>query len=148
MRETEFDPWGGRIRSRRERLPTSVFWPGEFHGLYSPWGRKESDTTERLSLSSTLINKPLEIEQTTPSRNASSTANALSQDARNCLSPFFPALSKDGSGDFLSNLTFPITTVAQPLPVPDCSYCPVVSATGTRRLFWASFLCGLLKAFD
>ena len=36
-------PW------RRERLPTPVFWPGEFQGLYSPWGRKESDTTERLS---------------------------------------------------------------------------------------------------
>ena len=36
---------------RRERLPTPVFWPGEFHGLYSPWGRKESDRTERLSLS-------------------------------------------------------------------------------------------------
>ena len=31
-------------------MPTSVFWPGEFHGLYSPWGGKESDTTERLSL--------------------------------------------------------------------------------------------------
>jgi len=29
---------------------TPVFWPGEFHGLYSPWGHKESDTTERLSL--------------------------------------------------------------------------------------------------
>ena len=29
----------------RERLPTSVFWPGEFHGLYSPWGWKEFDTT-------------------------------------------------------------------------------------------------------
>ena len=28
---------------------TPVLWPGEFHGLYSPWGRKESDTTERLS---------------------------------------------------------------------------------------------------
>ena len=27
---------------------TPVFWPGEFHGLYSPWGRKESDTTEQL----------------------------------------------------------------------------------------------------
>ena len=27
-----------------------VFWPGEFHGLYSPWGRKEVDTTEQLSL--------------------------------------------------------------------------------------------------
>ena len=35
---------------RRERLPTPVFWPGEFHGLYSPWGHKESDTTEQLSL--------------------------------------------------------------------------------------------------
>ena len=35
----------------KERLPTQVFWPGESHGLYSPWGRKESDTTERLSLS-------------------------------------------------------------------------------------------------
>ena len=23
-------------------LPTPVFWPGEFHGLYSPWGCKES----------------------------------------------------------------------------------------------------------
>ena len=31
-----------------------LFLPGEFHGQrslvgYSPWGRKESDTTERLS---------------------------------------------------------------------------------------------------
>ena len=23
-----------------------LFWPGEFHGLYSPWGCKELDTTE------------------------------------------------------------------------------------------------------
>ena len=28
-----------------------VFWPGEFHGLYSPQGGKESDKTEQLSLS-------------------------------------------------------------------------------------------------
>ena len=27
------------------------FWPREFHGLYSPWGCKELDTTEQLSLS-------------------------------------------------------------------------------------------------
>ena len=39
-----------KIPWRRERLPTPVFWSGEFHGLYSPWGRKESDTTEGLSL--------------------------------------------------------------------------------------------------
>ena len=45
------DPgWMGKIPWRRERLPTPVFWPGEFHGLYSPRGRKESDPTERLSL--------------------------------------------------------------------------------------------------
>ena len=38
-------PW------RMERLPTPIFWPGEFHGLSSPWGCKELDTTEWLSLS-------------------------------------------------------------------------------------------------
>ena len=43
-------PGLGRSPSRRERLPTPVFWPGEFNELYSPWGCKESDTTERLSL--------------------------------------------------------------------------------------------------
>ena len=46
---SRFDPWVGMIPWRRERLPTPVFWPGEFHGLYSPWGHKELDTTERLS---------------------------------------------------------------------------------------------------
>ena len=35
----------------KERKPTPVFWPGEFHGLYSPWGCKELGTSERLSLS-------------------------------------------------------------------------------------------------
>ena len=29
----------------------SVFWLGEFHGLYSLWGCKESDTIEWLSCS-------------------------------------------------------------------------------------------------
>ena len=49
-----FDPWVGKVPWRRERLPTPVFWPGEFHGLYSPWGPKESDMTERLSLHSVM----------------------------------------------------------------------------------------------
>ena len=35
----------------RKQLPTPVFWPGEFHGLYSLWVHKQSNTTERLSLS-------------------------------------------------------------------------------------------------
>ena len=45
-----FNPWVGNIPWRRETVSTPVFWPGESHGL-SPWGRKESDTTERLSVS-------------------------------------------------------------------------------------------------
>ena len=28
--------------------PTPIFWSGEFHGLYSSWGHKESEITERL----------------------------------------------------------------------------------------------------
>ena len=50
MRETWVQSLGLR-RSPREGngYPTPVFWPGEFHGLYSPWGRRESDTAERLS---------------------------------------------------------------------------------------------------
>ena len=51
----EFNPWVGMIPWRRERLPTPIFWPGEFHGLYSPWGCKESDMTEQLSLYFTLF---------------------------------------------------------------------------------------------
>ena len=38
-----FNCWVEKIPWRRERLPTPVLWPGEFHGLYSPWGHKESD---------------------------------------------------------------------------------------------------------
>ena len=39
-----------------EWLPISVFLPGEFHGQnslvgYSPWGCKEMDLTEQLTLS-------------------------------------------------------------------------------------------------
>ena len=45
-----FNPWIGKIPWRRERLPTPVFWLGEFLGLYSSWSHKESDTTERLLL--------------------------------------------------------------------------------------------------
>ena len=46
---------GGKIPWRRERLSSSVFWPGEFHALHSPWGCKELDMTEWLSLHFTWI---------------------------------------------------------------------------------------------
>ena len=52
-----FHPWAGKTLQRREWLPTSIFLPTEFHGQrspagYIPWGRKESDISERLTLSS------------------------------------------------------------------------------------------------
>ena len=45
-----FDPWVRNIPWRAWQ-PTPVFLPGESHGQrslvdYSPWGRRESDTTE------------------------------------------------------------------------------------------------------
>ena len=48
-----FHPWVGKIPWRRERLPTPVFWPREFYGLYRAC--KESDTTEPLSPFNSII---------------------------------------------------------------------------------------------
>ena len=50
MGETWFDPWVGKIPWRRETVPTPVFWPVEFQGLYSPWSCKELDTIKILFL--------------------------------------------------------------------------------------------------
>ena len=47
MQETWVWSLGWEDPLAKGKLPTPVFWPGEFHGLYSPWGRKEWDMTER-----------------------------------------------------------------------------------------------------
>ena len=50
-RRHKFYPRARKVPWRRAWQPTSVFLPGESHGqrslsgLYSPWGRKESDMT-------------------------------------------------------------------------------------------------------
>ena len=54
MQETLVQCLGREIPQRTEWQPTPVFLPGEFHGQrslagYSPWGHKESDTTEQLT---------------------------------------------------------------------------------------------------
>ena len=61
MRETWVRSLGWEDPLERERLPTPVFWPGEFHGLYSPWGQEESDMTERLSLHNILKDQALQL---------------------------------------------------------------------------------------
>ena len=39
MQETLIHSWVGKSPWRRDRLPTPVFWPGEFHGLNS-WSQR------------------------------------------------------------------------------------------------------------
>ena len=40
---------------RPHGLYRSVFWPGKFHGLYSPWARKESDRYKAEKVSKSLV---------------------------------------------------------------------------------------------
>ena len=52
--ELEFDPWVRKIPWRMAQQPTPVFLPGKSHEQrslvgYSPWGCKESGTTEATS---------------------------------------------------------------------------------------------------
>ena len=54
MQGSRFDSWSGRSPGKGNATP--VFLPGKFHGQrslagYSPWGPKESDMTELLTLS-------------------------------------------------------------------------------------------------
>ena len=53
-RRLGFNPWVRKIPWRREWQPILVFLPGESRGRrslvgYTPWGSRESDTTERVT---------------------------------------------------------------------------------------------------
>ena len=67
-RRPEFDPWVGKIPWRREQLPTPVFWPGEYHGVFH--GVVKSST--RLSNFLSLTQREAETKQinSEPSRSA------------------------------------------------------------------------------
>ena len=49
MWETWVQSLGWEDPLEKEKIPSPLFQPGEFHGLQSPWACKESDTTEPLS---------------------------------------------------------------------------------------------------
>ena len=62
LKTLEFNPWVGKIPWRRAWQPTPLLLPGRSHGQrslagYSPWGCKESDTTEQLHFLSFYYNK-------------------------------------------------------------------------------------------
>ena len=68
MKEILVWPLGQKDPLRRKWQPTPVLLPGESHGGrslvgYSPWGRKESVTTERLHLKKiVLLREEIDIE--------------------------------------------------------------------------------------
>ena len=62
MRETQVQPWVGKIPWRRKWQSTPILLPGKSHGQrslvgYSPWGRKKLDTTERHGYRAILVEK-------------------------------------------------------------------------------------------
>ena len=66
QRRLVFNLWVRKVPWRRKWQPTAVFLPGKFHGQrslagYSPWDRKESDTTERLTHCSHVNNRVLNL---------------------------------------------------------------------------------------
>ena len=48
LRETCVQSLDWEDSLEKGRLPIPILWPRVFQGLYSPWGLKESDMTERL----------------------------------------------------------------------------------------------------
>ena len=58
-------------------LKNSMDCSGEFHALYSPWGRKESDITEQLSLSGALWSE-------WPTQRAEQRVWSVSERGRSC----------------------------------------------------------------
>ena len=65
--ETRVQSWVGMITWKRERLPIPILLPGEFHGQrslvgYNSWDGKESDTTEQLTLYSSISEDKCKIQ--------------------------------------------------------------------------------------
>ena len=54
MQETWVQSLGWEDPLEKGKATHSSILPGEFHGLYSPWGCKKSDTAEQLSLEGSL----------------------------------------------------------------------------------------------
>ena len=50
MWETWVPSMGWEDPLEKRKATMSIFWPGEFHELHIPWGCKELDKTEQLSL--------------------------------------------------------------------------------------------------
>ena len=54
MQDTQIQSlgWDDPLEKGKATHSSILAWPGEFYGLYSPWGRKESDTTDNFCFQS------------------------------------------------------------------------------------------------
>ena len=59
MQETWAQSLGWEDPLEKGMAITPVFWPGDFHVLYSSWGHKQLGMTEQVSLSFVVIRLPL-----------------------------------------------------------------------------------------
>ena len=62
MRETPVRSLGWEDPLEKGKATHSAIWPGEFHGLYRPWGCKELDTAEQLALALSLPGSTRELD--------------------------------------------------------------------------------------
>ena len=145
-------------------IPTPVFLPGKSHGQrnlvsYSPWGHKESDTTEQLHF------HLLATEQHQHSREDWRTENEKSRETRfavNCRSagPFPHSWEKESSplfcclwvglqrphGEldmshpkFVRHSGVPLASSLRIIKAEDCGYGPCINKASRRLLHWVNF---------
>ena len=115
-----FSPWVGKIPGRWKWQPTPRFLPGKFHGqrslaACSPWGRKELDMTERLSLSFTFVN------------------NCFEDNKRQCLMLIFISLIRWFHLILFSIFSFPVSSSLTFSLCPKCT--PSLSMGRERRKY-------------
>ena len=101
-----FDPQVGKIPWRRKWQPTPVFLPEKLLACYSPWGRKESDTTDHtcfqsahpsLALLRPRQNKKRDQNQLLPGAQKLPEVYALSR-ATGCIAPAYLIGARDAIG--------------------------------------------------
>ena len=117
----ELDPWVGKSPCRRKWQPTPVFLPGKSHGQRSlvgdsPWGRKESDTTEQAGRTHE------ELDEAGPRRKGQNIAAMRQgllrvQEHPPPLVDSMPALPSTGPSHYLlHNLPLPVSGPPRPTP--------------------------------
>ena len=58
--------WEDSLEKGKSTHSRTVFWPGEFQGLYGTWGCQELDTTEQLSIQQQSIPGGLVVKKISP----------------------------------------------------------------------------------